>query len=124
MKFLTFAISFLLVCNQANAQESAQQLIAGMRPLCLKVVDGDMVRDMAKFSSQPVHAEKVCDCASERLVEDHIVKQVASMSKEQRRALPKARQLSMYMSAKLYSASLTCYADAIRISADNIDVAP
>ena len=123
MKKYILAMLLMFACVLASAQETPQQLLASMRPLCLKVVDKDMVRDMSKFSSEPLSSERVCDCASERLAEDSVVKRVANLTKEQRRAIPKAQQTSMYLSAKFYSASLSCYADAIRSSADHIDVA-
>jgi hypothetical protein len=123
MKKYFLVILPIFSCALINAQETPQQLLAGMRSLCLEVVDKDMVRDMSKFSSEPLNSERVCDCASERLVDDSIVKLVAGLTKAQIHALPKAQQMLMYLSAKFYSASLSCYADAIRTSADHIDIA-
>jgi hypothetical protein len=122
MNKYVIATLFTLISASAIAQDSPKQLLSGMRPLCAKVVDKDMIRDMTKFSNEPLNSEKVCDCATERLSEDPVFKKVAGLNSEQRRALPKAQQVSVYLSAKFYSASLSCYADAIRTSADHIDI--
>lgn len=122
MKFHALAVPLFAACTIASAQDSAQQFVSGLRPLCLKAVDENMVRDMTKFSSHPLQTEKVCNCAGERMLEDSVLKRFASMNKDQRRAYPKAREVSIYLSAKFYSASLACYSDAIRVSADNIDI--
>lgn len=122
MKNYLFASFFLLASTAANAQDSSKDLFPGMRPLCAGVVDKDLVKDLTKFTSEPLDAEKVCDCAAERLSKDALFKKVSSLSDNERRSLPKAQQTAMYLSAKFYSASLSCYADAVRRSADSIDV--
>jgi len=113
-----------LACSHASAQEPIQQFSTALRPICMKVVEKDMVRDMAKFSSVPLNAETVCDCANERLIRDPVAKRLANLTKDERRVLPKAEQLHMYLSAEFLSASLACYAEAIRVSAEHIDVIP
>jgi len=111
-----------LLAAQAHAQQSPQALLAGLRPICARLVDKDMVRDMNRYSSQPLDAEKVCDCATGRIAKDPVFKRVAGLDSKQRQAMPKARETSMYLSARFFSASHACYADAIRASADHIDI--
>ena len=122
MKKYLFSSFLLLVSTVADAQDSSKNLLLGMHPLCARIIDKDMIKDLTTFSSEPPNAENVCNCAAERLSKDAILKKVSSLSDAERRALPKAQQTTMYLSAKFYSASLSCYADAIRRSADRIDV--
>jgi len=114
----------LLPCAHASAQEPLQQIFSGLRPICTKMVDQSLVRNMKEFSSAPLNPAKVCDCATERMMQDATFKRLASQTKEQRLALKKAPQIAMYLSAKYYGASLVCYGDALRVSAENIDIAP
>lgn len=113
-----------LVCSHVSAQEPIQQFSTAMRPLCLEVVEKDVVRDMSKFSIIPLNAETVCACANERFISDPVAKRLVNLGKEERRALPKAEQLKMFLSAKFLSSSLACYAEALNVSADYIDVTP
>ncbi|MES2325153.1 MAG: hypothetical protein V4633_23100 [Pseudomonadota bacterium] len=122
-KYLVLALAFL-PCGYASAQEPLQQIFAGLRPICTKMVDQSLVRDMKEFSSAPLNPAKVCDCATERMMQDPTFKRLASQTKEQRLALKKAPQIGMYLSAKYYGASMTCYGDALSVSADKIDMAP
>ena len=122
MKKYLVASVFLLVSTAANAQDSSKNLLSGTYPLCARVVDKDVIKALTKFSSKPPNNEKVCECAAELVSKDATYKKVSSLSDGERRALPKAQETVMYLSAKFYSASLSCYADAIRRSADHIDI--
>lgn len=112
----------MLLAAQAHAQQAPQTLLTGLRPVCARLIDKDMARDMNRYSSQPLDPEKVCDCASARIARDPVFKRVAGLNREQRQSMPKGRETSMYLSAKFFSASHACYADAIRASADGIGI--
>jgi len=122
MKNIVLPGMLILLAVQAHAQQSPQTLLTGLRPICARLVDKDMVRDMNRYSSQALDPEKVCDCATARIAKDPVFKRVADLGREQRQAMPKARETSMYLSAKFFSASHACYADAIGASADHIDI--
>lgn len=111
-------------CHYASAQQPIQQLFSVLRPLCMEMVQKDKIRDITKLSSLPVDAEKVCDCANERLAQDPVVQRAVNLSNDERRALSKSAQMLMYMSSKYYSMSMACYSNALSITADHIDIGP
>jgi hypothetical protein len=111
-----------LVTHSAFAQPDQKQMLAGMRPLCLRVPEKDVVRDMAQYSASPLDINKVCDCAEAKFQADPVFQRVASMSKAERQTMPKAKETSMYLSTTFYAGSMACYAEQLLNSAKNIDV--
>ena len=109
-----------LTTLKAGAQDTPQYIVGGMRPICMSLVANDMNGDIAAGSGEKVNAEKVCDCADARMIEDPVVVKVASLPKEQRKNVPRAAQTSVYVTVKYYSASLMCYAEAVSKSADKV----
>lgn len=124
MKKKLLFVLILMTCNYASAQQPIEKLYASLRSICVEMVEKDKVGDMMKSFNVQVEAEKICACATERFTRDPVVQHVATLSTDEIRALPKMPNMPACMTARYYSMSMACYADALSNAADHIDVAP
>jgi hypothetical protein len=121
MKALTGSILAWLALAVPNADaQDATQYIGDLRYICRSMIENDMNGDIVAASRELPSVDKICDCADARMADDPVVRKMVSLTKEQRRRMPKASQRSVYVTVKYYSASLACYADAVSKSADKI----
>jgi hypothetical protein len=121
---ITVTALALLVASSAFAQQSIDQILQGLHPVCEKAIDRDVLRDLVKSSTQPVSPAHVCDCASKRMLSDPVLARIAPLTMAERKALPKVREMSQYLAATYYGYSQVCFGEAVLASAQHIDLGP